>query len=130
LRAPEHIARAFSNFVKEKRIVTFEGGAHFYPVTLEPLKIQGWLGVEPRKAIKLRAKEHFHFALIDFKNIPSSSFEGTMSTLFHEPFLAKFVDYASPKLREIDTWLWIVEDKRDRAGVRDCLKTTTGVRSF
>jgi hypothetical protein len=26
---PEHTTRAFSNFVKEKRIVTFEGGAHY-----------------------------------------------------------------------------------------------------
>ena len=41
LELAEHSARAFSNFVKEKRIVTFEGGAHFNPVTMEPIKIQG-----------------------------------------------------------------------------------------
>jgi len=35
-----------------------------------------------------------------------------MSTLFYELFLAKFAEYACPKLREIDTWLWIVEDRR------------------
>ena len=50
--------------------------------------------------------------MIDFRNIPGSSFEGTMNTPFYEPFLSKFVDYASPKFREVDIWLWIVEDKR------------------
>ena len=109
---PEHTARAFANFVKEKRIVKFEGEAHFNLVTMEPLKIHGWPGVEPRKAIRIKANDHFPFALIDFRNIPGSSFEGTMSTLFHEQFMAKFVDYASPKLREVDIWLWIVEDRR------------------
>ena len=109
---PEHTARAFANFVKEKRIITFEGGTHFNLVTMEPLKIQGWLRVEPRKAIRMKANNHFPFALIDFRNIPGSSFEGTMSTMFHEQFMAKFVDYASPKLREIDIWQWIVEHRR------------------
>src|ERR1700737_2742336 len=46
------------------------------------------------------------------RNIPGSSFKRTMSTLFYDPFLSKFVDYASPKFREIDIWLWIVEDRR------------------
>ena len=35
-----------------------------------------------------------------------------MSTPFYEPFLSKFVDYASPKFKEVDIWLWIVEDRR------------------
>jgi hypothetical protein len=112
LELAEHSALAFSNFVKEKRIVTFEGGAHFNPVTMEPIKIQGWPGVEPRKAIRLKARDRFPFALIDFRKIPGGSFEGTMSSPFYEPFLAKFAEYASPRLREIDTWLWIVEDRR------------------
>jgi hypothetical protein len=81
-------------------------------VTLEPLKIQGCPGVEPRKGIRTKTMDHFPFALIDFRNIPGSSFEGTMSTLFHKPFMTKFVDYARPKLREIEIWLWIVEDRR------------------
>ena len=31
--------RTFSNFIKEKKIVNFQGDAHFNLVTLEPLKI-------------------------------------------------------------------------------------------
>ena len=109
---PDHTARAFSNFIKEKKIVQFEGDASFNLVTLEPLKIQGWPGQDARMAIRTKAGDRFPFGMIDFRNIPGSSFEGTMSTLFYDPFLSKFVDYASPKFREIDIWLWIVEDRR------------------
>ena len=35
-----------------------------------------------------------------------------MNTPFYNPFLAKFLEYASPKMKEPDVWLWIVEDKR------------------
>ena len=108
----EHSARAVSNFIKEKKIVHFEGDEHFNLVILKPLKIQGWPGVDARKEIRTRARDRFPFGMIDFRNNPGSSFEGTMSTLFHEPFMSKFADYASTKLREIDIWLWIVEDRR------------------
>ena len=40
----EHTNRAFSNFIKEKKIVSFERDTHFNLVTFEPLKIQGWPG--------------------------------------------------------------------------------------
>ena len=109
---PEHSARAFSNFIKEKRIVRFEGSAQFNLVTFEPLKIQGWPGPDSRMAIRTKAGDRFPFGIIDFRNIPGSSFEGSMSTLFYERFLSKFVDYGSPKFREVDIWLWIVEDRR------------------
>ena len=109
---PEFTERVFANFIKEKKIVRFEGEAHFNQVTLEPLKIQGWPGVESRKAIRLKAKDRFSFAIMDFRNVPGSSFEGTMSTPFYTPFLSKFTEYASPKLREPEVWLWIVEDRR------------------
>ena len=109
---PEHTVRIFSNFIKEKKIVSFEGDAQFNLVTLEPLKIQGWPGVDARKVIRTNARDRFPFGMIDFRNIPGSSFEGTMSTPFYEPFLSKFVDYASPKFREVDVWMWIVEDRR------------------
>ena len=87
---------------------------HFNLVTLKPLKIQNWHGVDARKAIRTRARERFPFVLMDFKNILGSSFEGTMSIMFHEPFMSKFADYASPKLKKIDIWLWIVEDMRTK----------------
>lgn len=109
---PLHSARAFNNFVKEKAIVKFEGDAHFNPVTLEPLKINGWPGIEARKAIRIRAKDRFPFALIDFRNIPGGSIEGAMSSPFYEPFITKFVDYGCPRFREVDVWLWIVEDRK------------------
>lgn len=98
--------------MKEGKIVIFEGDAHFNPVTFDPLKIQGWPGVDSRKVIRTRARDHFPFAIKDFKNIHGSLFEGTMSTLFHDPFMAKFVEYVGPKLREINVWLRIVEDRQ------------------
>lgn len=109
---PEYTERVFTNFIKEKKIVSFEGAAQFNPVTFEPLKIHGWPGPDPRKSIRTKAKDRFSFALLDFRNIPGSSFEGTMSVPFYEPFLSKFVEYASPRLREPEVWLWIVEDRR------------------
>jgi hypothetical protein len=109
---PEHSARAFANFIKEKKIVWFEGDAQFNLVTFEPLKIHGWPGSDARMAIRTKAGDRFPFAIIDFRNIPGSSFEGTMSTPFYEPFFSKFVDYANPKFREVDVWLWIVEDRK------------------
>ena len=36
---PEHSKRVFSNFIKKKKIVSFEGEAHFNQVSFEPLKI-------------------------------------------------------------------------------------------
>lgn len=109
---PEYTTRVFANFVKEKKIVNFEGDAHFNQVVIEPMKIQGWPGVEPRKAIREQTKGRLTFAIMDFRNIPGSSFEGSMSTPFYEPFLSKLVEYASPNLREPEVWLWIVEDRR------------------
>lgn len=109
---PDHAAHAFANFIKEKRVISFEGDAHFNPVSFTPFVIQGWPGNDPRKAIRLKAKDRFPFAILDFRNIPGSSFEGTMSTPFYEPFLTKFNDYGSPRLREPDVWLWMVEDRR------------------
>ena len=35
---PKHTARTFAIFIKEKRIVTFEGDAQFNPITVQPLK--------------------------------------------------------------------------------------------
>ena len=112
LALPEHSTRAFTNFIKEKKIVSFEGDAHFNLVAFDPIKIQGWPGLESRKEIRISAADRFPFGIIDFRSIPGSTFEGTMSTPFYEPFMSKFVEYASPKLREVDIWLWIVEDRR------------------
>jgi hypothetical protein len=112
LPLPAHTLLAFSNFIKEKKIVSFEGEAFFNPVSLKPLKIQGWPGVESRKQIRVNAADRFPFGLIDFRNIPGHETEGTMSVPFYGEFMPKFLDYASPRLREVDVWLWIVEDRR------------------
>ena len=109
---PELTQKVFANFIKEKKIVRFEGEAHFGPVVVEPLKIIGWPGENGRAQVRLKAKDHISFALFDFRNIPGSTFEGTMSTPFYAPFLAKFVEYACPRLKEPDVWLLIVEDRR------------------
>ena len=109
---PEHTQRVFANFIKEKKIVRFEGEAHFGPVVVEPLKIIGWAGENGRAQVRIRAKDHISFALFDFRNIPGSTFEGTMVTPFFDPFLAKFTEYGCPRLKEPDVWLLIVEDRR------------------
>ena len=70
--------------------------------------------VSDKNILLSRARECFSFVLMDFKNILGSSFEGTMSIMFHEPFMSKFADYASPKLKKIDILLWIVEDMRTK----------------
>jgi hypothetical protein len=78
----EHSQRAFSIFIKEKRIVKFEGSAHFNLVAFEPVKIMGWPGPDSRMTIRLKAGDRFPFGIIDFKNIPGNEFEGTMSVPF------------------------------------------------
>ena len=109
LELHEHSARFFSNFIKEKKIVTFEDDAHFNRVTLDPLKIQG---IEARNAIRIKARDGFPFSMIDFENIPGGSIEGAMSCPFYKPFITKFVDYGCPWFREVDIWFWIVEDRK------------------
>ena len=112
LELPEHSARAFSNFIKEKRIIKFEGDAFFNPVTFDPLKIQGWPGVEARKTIRVKIEDRFPFGLIDWRLVPGGAIEGAISCLFYKPFFTKLVYYGSPRFWEIDIWLWIVEDRR------------------
>ena len=108
---PDNALRAFNNFIKEKKIVRFEGSAHFNPVTIEPLKIKGWPGAEARMAIRTKAGGRFPFGMIDFRNIPYGSTERAMSGPFYDKFITKFVDYGCPRFREVDIWLWIIETK-------------------
>ena len=54
----------------------------------------------------MKAKDHISFALLDFKNIMGILFEGAMSMPFYNPFLMKFVEYASPRMKELDVWMW------------------------
>lgn len=109
---PDHTQHVFSNFIKEKKVVRFEGEAHFGPVVVEPLKIIGWAGENGRADLRVKANDHISFALLDFRNIPGHTFEGSMSTPFYESFMAKFVDYGCPRMKEPAVWLWIVEDRR------------------
>jgi hypothetical protein len=92
--------------------VKFEGSAHFNLVAFELVKIMGWLGPDTRMDIRTKVGDRFPFRMMHFMNIPGNTFEGTMSAPFYEPFFLKFVDYASPILREVDVWLWIVEDRK------------------
>lgn len=110
---PEHTQRVFSNIIKEKKVVKFEGEAHFGAVVMKPIKIIGWPNENEHARIWLKAKDHISFALLEFRNYMGSSLKGAMSTPFYNPFLAKFVKYASPKMKEPDVWLWIVEDKKN-----------------
>ena len=58
--------------------------------------------LDSKRAIRTKTRNWFPFRIIDFRNIPRSLFEGTMSTFFYEPFVLKLVDYANTKLRELD----------------------------
>jgi hypothetical protein len=60
-------------------MINFEGHVHFNLVTLEPLRIQDWYGVDAKKAIRMKVRDRSKFGIMDFKNNPGSSFEGTMS---------------------------------------------------
>ena len=48
---------------------------------------------------------------MEIMKILGSLFEGTMSTLFHEPFISEFVDYVCPTLNEINIWMRIVKQR-------------------
>jgi hypothetical protein len=52
------------------------------------------------------------FALIDFRSIPGAKVRGTKDMPFYNPFMAKFMEYKSPAMREPHVWLWIVEQER------------------
>ena len=69
----------------------FEGEAHFGAVVMEHPKIIGWLEDNGWAQIHVKAKDHISFVLLDFMNIPGSTFEGTMSMLFDNPFLGSFL---------------------------------------
>jgi len=52
------------------------------------------------------------FALIDFKGIPGASRQGAKDMPFYNPFMAQFMEYKLPSMREPHVWLWIVEQKK------------------
>jgi hypothetical protein len=112
----------FSYIIKEKKVVHFEGEAHFGAVVMKAIKIIGWPNENEHARIWLNAKDHISFALLEFMNYMGSSLKGIMSTPFYNPFLAKFVEYASPKMKEPDVWLWIVEDKKTRVYTQNNMK--------
>ena len=62
--------------------------------------------------IRTKAEGHLQFRMIDFRNIPYGSTEGAMSSLFYNLFLTKFVDYGRARFREVDVWLWIIENRK------------------
>ena len=102
---PKHTQWGFPIFIKEKKVVHYEGDAHFGVVIMEPMKIIGWLGENGQTHNWMNAKDHISFALLDVKSIQESSFEGTMSTLCYNPFLTRFVEYTSLRMKEPDVWL-------------------------
>lgn len=111
LALPDRTLKVFKNFINEKQIVNFEGDAQFNPVHVkDPVKIQGWPGLEARKAIRVKAGDRFPFALMDFRNIPGHTIGGSIDAPFYEFFMPKFIEYGCPRFREVDIWLWIVED--------------------
>lgn len=55
------------------------------------------------------------FALINFRRILSASRQGVKGVPFHNLFMAKFMEYKFPAMREPRVWLWIV--KQDKVSV-------------
>ena len=52
------------------------------------------------------------FALIDFRGIPGAYRQGGKDMPFYDPFMAKFMEYKLPAMREPHVWLWIVEQEK------------------
>jgi hypothetical protein len=70
-----------------------------------------WDGVLTRAEIR-EDRQGNPFALIDFRSIPGAKVRGTKDMPFYNPFMAKFMEYKSPAMREPHVWLWIVEQER------------------
>lgn len=66
----------FSNFIKENKIMIFKGEAHFGHVVFKPLKITGFEEEIGHTKLRLRAKDCFAFALMNFKNIIGAWWRG------------------------------------------------------
>ena len=54
----------------------------------------------------------YPFTLINFRGIPGASRQGAKDMPFYNPFMAKFMEYKSPAIREPHIWLWIVEQEK------------------
>ena len=103
----------YKNFLERKRNATFEGVARFCTVTtgLERTTFSKWDGTFSRSEVR-EDRRGCPFAVIDFRSIPGASSRGTKDLPFYNPFMAKFMDYKSPNMREPHVWLWIVEQEK------------------
>ena len=109
---PEEIQR-YVSFLERKRNATFEGVARFCVVTtgLERTTFSKWDGTISRAEVR-EDRRGCPFAVIDFRGIPGAYKQGAQGEPFYNPFMAKFMDYKSPTMREPHVWLWIVETER------------------
>ena len=96
--------------MERKRNGTFEGMAKFCTVTTG-LERPKWDNNFTRAEVR-EDRRGCSFALIDFRSIPGASSRGTKDLPFYNPFMAKFMEYKSPAMREPHVWLWIVEQER------------------
>ena len=109
---PEELQRYIS-FLEKKRNATFEGVARFCVVTtgLERTTFSKWDSSISRAEVR-EDRRGCPFAILDFRGIPGASRQGAKGVPFYNPFMAKFMEYKSPAMREPHVWLWIVEQEK------------------
>ena len=109
------------NFMKEKKIVKFEGEAHFNFVDNTGIRFSGW-GLVTRAQTR-EGFFNFPFAVIDYRMVPGSHTKGDMSSPFFDQFMKAFVKFKSPNMHEPEVWLWIVDAERQEQ-VHDLYRST------
>jgi hypothetical protein len=100
-------------FLERKKNFVHSGTSRFCVVTCgvgDRLTFTKWDGELNRQEVRVD-RRGCPFALLDFRRLPGSgsSRHGDKDHPFYNPFMAKFMDYKSPAMREPHVWLWIVE---------------------
>jgi hypothetical protein len=98
-------------FLDRKKNFVHSGTSRFCVVTCgvgDRLTFTKWDGSLNRQDVR-EDRRGCPFALLDFRHLPGLSRHGDKDMPFYNPFMAKFMDYKSPAMREPHIWLWIVE---------------------
>ena len=111
--------RRYINFLQRKRNAKFRGVARFCLVTTGVTSTTFSKWDDGTSKMELREdRRGCPLGIIDFRCIPGCTREGIKGMPFYEPFMAKFMIFKSPGIREPHVWLWIV-DQEKMAAVTD-----------
>lgn len=95
----------YISFLDRKMYATFKDVARFYVVTtgLERTTFSKWDGTISRAKVRKNRRACI-FTLNDFRGIPSASRQGAKWEPFYNPFMATFMEYKLPTMREPHVW--------------------------